>query len=56
VAEGGEALRTVELDRGGFSCAVGDRALYAVTARWPGMEQLATFRDWDGQVLRFDLG
>ncbi|GAA3674791.1 SMP-30/gluconolactonase/LRE family protein [Nocardioides ginsengisoli] len=56
VAEGGDVLRTVPLDRGGFSCAVGDGALYVVTARWPGMEQLATFRDWDGQVLRFDLG
>ena len=36
VREGGEVLRTVELDRGGFSCAVGDGVLYAVTAIYPG--------------------
>jgi sugar lactone lactonase YvrE len=36
VREGGEVLRVVELDRGGFACAVGDGVLYAVTAIYPG--------------------
>jgi sugar lactone lactonase YvrE len=35
VREGGEVLRIVELDRGGFACAVGDGTLYAVTAIYP---------------------
>jgi sugar lactone lactonase YvrE len=35
VREGGEVLRTVELDRGGFACAVGDGTLYAVTSVYP---------------------
>lgn len=55
VTEGGDVLRTVPLDRGGFSCAVAGNRLYVVAARWPGMEQLATFGDWDGQLLRVDL-
>lgn len=55
VAEGGAVLATVALDRGGFSCAVEGDRLYVVAARWPGMDRLATFRDWDGQVLRVDL-
>lgn len=56
VAEGGAVLRTVALDRGGFACAVDGDRLYVVAAHWPGMAELATFRDWDGQVLRVDLG
>ncbi len=37
VAEGGETLQTVELDRGGFACALGGperRTLYVVTNQW----------------------
>jgi sugar lactone lactonase YvrE len=34
VAEGGEVLQTVELDRGAFSCALSDSALYVVANRW----------------------
>lgn len=34
VKEGGEVLRTIEVDRGAFSCALGDGTLYAVTADW----------------------
>jgi sugar lactone lactonase YvrE len=30
VREGGDVLATVDLDRGGFSCALGDRTLYIV--------------------------
>jgi len=55
VAEGGEVLQTVDLDRGGFACMLGgtDPAyLYAVTANWPGAEGLMTHTDWDGQVVR----
>ena len=55
VAEGGEVLRTVDLDRGGFACMLGgtDAAyLYAVAAVWPGTAGLMTHTDWDGQVVR----
>ncbi|TQK72151.1 gluconolactonase [Nocardioides sp. SLBN-35] len=56
VAEGGEVLRTVELDRGGFACAIDGDTLYVVAAHWPGPAELPTFRDWDGQLLRVSLG
>jgi len=55
VAEGGEVLATVELDRGGFACMLGgtdEPHLYVVAARWPGMAALGSDVDWDGQVLR----
>jgi sugar lactone lactonase YvrE len=55
VAEGGDVLRTVELDRGGFACMLGGiegSSLYAVTAVWPGAEGLMTHTGWDGQVVR----
>jgi sugar lactone lactonase YvrE len=55
VAEGGEVLDTVTLDRGGFACMLGGSdspALYVVAARWPGAAGLLTHTDWDGQVLR----
>ena len=56
VAEGGEVLQTVELDRGGFACMLGGTAeapaLYVVTAHWPGAAGLATHTEWDGQVVR----
>ena len=55
VAEGGEVLDTVALDRGGFACMLGgvDRPnLYVVAARWPGMAGLAGDAPWEGQVLR----
>ena len=55
VAEGGEVLDTVQLDRGGFACMLGgatDPRLYIVAAHWPGGER---FTDpthvWDGQAL-----
>ena len=43
VAEGGEVLRTVELDRGGFACALGgaDRTtLFIVAAEWRGIAEM----------------
>lgn len=53
VREGGEVLDRVRLDRGGFACMLGGASgttLYAVTARWPGMEAMAG-ADWQGQVV-----
>jgi sugar lactone lactonase YvrE len=55
VAEGGEVLATVALDRGGFACMLGGTDsphLYIAAARWPGMDALDGDVRWDGQVLR----
>lgn len=49
VREGGTVLRTVELDRGGFACAVGDGMLYAVTAVYPSGDRPA------GQLVAVEL-
>ncbi len=53
VADGGEVLDRVELDRGAFACMLGGddgRTLYAVGAYWPGASGLADQTDWDGAV------
>ena len=58
VAEGGEVLQMVDLDRGGFACMLGgvtSPSLYAVAAVWPGAAGLMTHTDWDGQVVRIDV-
>jgi sugar lactone lactonase YvrE len=58
VAEGGEVLQTIPLDRGGFACMLGGNDapyLYAVAAVWPGAAGLTTHTDWDGQVVRFPV-
>lgn len=58
VAEGGEQLSRVPLDRGGFACMLGGsdrRSLYVVAARWPGMAGLGGPWEWDGQLLRVDV-
>jgi sugar lactone lactonase YvrE len=55
VAEGGDVLETVDLDRGSFACMLGgvDAAyLYTVTAVWPGAAGFMNYTDWDGQVVR----
>jgi sugar lactone lactonase YvrE len=55
VAEGGDVLDTVDLDRGAFACMLGGGdapALYVVAAVWPGAAALTTHTGWDGQVLR----
>ncbi|MDT4942228.1 MAG: hypothetical protein QOJ34_2317 [Pseudonocardiales bacterium] len=52
VAEGGEVLQTMPLDRGGFACMLGGTSLYVVAARWPGAAALREHTNWDGQVLR----
>ena len=59
VAEGGDVLQTVHLDRGAFACMLGGadgRQLYIVAARWPGMTRLGDDVPWDGQVLRIEVG
>jgi sugar lactone lactonase YvrE len=58
VAEGGEELATVNLDRGGFACMLGGpvgATLYIVAARWPGASGLGHDVSWDGQVLRTEV-
>lgn len=58
VAEGGQILSTLTLDRGGFACMLGGSdspMLYVVGANWPGPAAFATHTDWDGQVLRFEV-
>jgi sugar lactone lactonase YvrE len=52
-AEGGELLAEHRLDRGAFACMLGGPhgdVLYAVGSQWPGMQDLASFRDWDGTI------
>ena len=54
VAEGGTVLQTIELDRGGFACALGgvDRTtLFIVAAEWRGMTEPAPVTPGTGQVL-----
>jgi sugar lactone lactonase YvrE len=58
VAEGGTVLRTVELDRGGFACALGGpdgTTLFAVTARWLGMTESEFVTPGSGQVLAVEV-
>jgi sugar lactone lactonase YvrE len=58
VAEGGQVLDTVVLDRGGFACMLDDGDpphLYAVAAVWPGAAGLRTHTEWDGQVIRIPV-
>lgn len=40
VAEGGEVLQEIKLDRGAFSCALGDGVLYVATNAWGGVENV----------------
>ena len=56
VAEGGEVLATVMLDRGGFACALGGPAgttLFIVAAQWRGMAELVA--PGSGQVLATEV-
>ena len=56
VAEGGAVLRTVELDRGGFACALGGPAkttLFIVAAEWRGMKEMVA--PGSGQVLSTEV-
>ncbi|WP_077043758.1 SMP-30/gluconolactonase/LRE family protein [Rhodococcus sp. MTM3W5.2] len=54
VAEGGQVLDRVQLDRGAFACALGGAdgdTLFVVAAQWPGAERLMDHTAWDGTVV-----
>jgi sugar lactone lactonase YvrE len=54
VAEGGGVQQVVELDRGGFACALGGpdgRTLFTVAARWNSMTGAEPVEPGSGQVL-----
>ena len=58
VAEGGEVLQTVELDRGGFACALGGptlTTLFIVAAQWQGMTAAEMVAPGSGQVLAVEV-
>lgn len=48
VVEGGEVLRTIDLDRGAFSCALGEGFLYVATNSWGDIGR-------NGQLVAIDL-
>jgi sugar lactone lactonase YvrE len=54
VAEGGMVLRTINLDRGGFACALGGpdaTTLFVTAAEWRGMTESEMVTPGTGQVL-----
>ena len=54
VAEGGTVLQIIDLDRGGFACALGGpgrTTLFIVAAEWRGMTQSEMVTPGSGQVL-----
>ena len=58
VAEGGEVLQSLPLDRGGFACALGGadgRTLFVVTATWQGMTEAEMVAPGSGQVLAVEV-
>ncbi|WP_433046908.1 SMP-30/gluconolactonase/LRE family protein [Dactylosporangium sp. CS-033363] len=55
VAEGGEVLQTVELDRGGFACALGGSTLYVTAAEWQGMTAAEMVTPGSGRLLAIDV-
>ena len=58
VAEGGEVLRTIELDRGGFACTIGGPSrstLFIVAAQWQGMTEAEMVAPGSGQVLAVEI-
>jgi sugar lactone lactonase YvrE len=62
VAEGGKVLQTIELDRGGFACALGGpegRTLFITAAEWRGMSDAdadaTPVPPGTGQVLAVDV-
>ncbi len=59
VAEGGEILQTVALDRGGFACTLGGptgRTLFITAAEWRGMTEPEMVTPASGQILAVDVG
>jgi len=58
VAAGGTVLQTVDLDRGGFACALGGpgrTTLFIVAAEWRGMSESEMVPPGSGQVLAIDV-
>jgi sugar lactone lactonase YvrE len=58
VAAGGAVLQTVELDRGGFACALGGprkTTLFIVAANWQGMTGPQMVAPGSGQVLATEV-
>jgi sugar lactone lactonase YvrE len=58
VAAGGAVLQTVDLDRGGFACALGGperSTLFIVAADWRGMTDSEMVQAGSGQVLAVDV-
>jgi sugar lactone lactonase YvrE len=58
VAEGGEVVDRVQLDRGAFSCVVAPDidTLFVTAAHWPGGQRMFDpSHDWDGQLLAVSL-
>ena len=54
VREGGEVLRTIDLDRGCFACMLGGldgRTLFMVAREWHGFESAATDEERTGRIL-----
>jgi sugar lactone lactonase YvrE len=58
VAEGGAVRQVVELDRGGFACALGGPArttLFVTAAEWAGMTSAEMVRPGSGQVVMTEV-
>ena len=58
VAEGGTILQTIDLDRGGFACALGgpERAtLFITAAEWQGMTEPEMVKPATGQILAAEV-
>ena len=58
VAAGGAVLQTVDLDRGGFACALGGpegTTLFIVAAEWRGISESEMVPAGSGQVLAVDV-
>lgn len=58
VAEGGETLQIVHLDRGGFACALGGPAgttLFITAAEWRGMTEPEMVAPGSGQILATEV-
>lgn len=54
----GRGLQTVDLDRGGFACALGGpegTTLFIVAAEWRGMTESEMVPPGSGQVLTVDV-
>ena len=58
VAEGGEVLRVVDLDRGGFACVLGGpggTTLFVTAAEWRGMTEAEPVTPGSGRVLTVEV-